>query len=44
VGVIGMTAVPTTADVPATRLTMISGEKVWKAAIMRRPFVTRALT
>jgi glycine cleavage system aminomethyltransferase T len=43
VGVIGMTAVPTTADVPATRLTMISGERVWKATIMRRPFVTRAL-
>ena len=44
VGVIGMTAVPTTADVPATRLTMISGEKVWKATVMRRPFVSRALT
>jgi aminomethyltransferase len=44
VGVIGMTAVPTTADVPATRLTMISGERVWKATIMRRPFVTRGIT
>ena len=43
VGVIGMTAVPTTADIPATRLTMVSGERVWKATIMRRPFVTRAI-
>lgn len=44
VGVIGMTAVPTTADIPATRLTMMSGEQTWSATVVRRPFVTRAIT
>ncbi|MGH7592783.1 MAG: glycine cleavage T C-terminal barrel domain-containing protein [Gemmatimonadales bacterium] len=43
VGVIGMTAVPTTADIPATRLTMMSGDQTWSAAVVRRPFVTRAV-
>ena len=44
VGIIGMTAVPTTADVPGTRLTMMSGERIWSATVVRRPFVTRAVT
>ncbi|HEX3928629.1 MAG TPA: glycine cleavage T C-terminal barrel domain-containing protein [Gemmatimonadales bacterium] len=41
-GIIGMTAVPTTADVPGTRLTFAAGGKTWRAAIVRRPFVTRS--
>jgi aminomethyltransferase len=40
-GVIGMTAVPTTADIPATTLSIVSGDKRWQARVVRRPFVTR---
>jgi aminomethyltransferase len=44
VGVIGMTAVPTTADAPATPLTVVSGDRTWPAMVVRPPFVTRAVT
>jgi glycine cleavage system aminomethyltransferase T len=44
VGIIGMTAVPITADAPATTLTLASGEQMWQAKVVRRPFVTRAAT
>lgn len=44
VGLIGMTAVPTTADAPATPLTVMSGDQTWSAKVVRRPFVTRAVT
>ena len=41
-GVIGMTAVPTTADAPGTALLIEGGERHWQAEVVRRPFVTRA--
>lgn len=40
-GVIGMTAVPTTADAPGTPLLLEDGGKNWTAEIVRRPFVSR---
>ncbi len=40
-GVIGMTAVPTTADAPGTPLLIEEGERSWTAEIVRRPFVFR---
>jgi aminomethyltransferase len=44
VGVIGMTAIPTSADTPGTTLTLRSGDQNWQAKVVRRPFVTRTLT
>ena len=38
-GVIGMTAVPTTADIPGTALVIEDGERRWTAEVTRRPFV-----
>lgn len=38
-GVIGMTAVPTTADAPGTALSIEAGEQSWTAEVARRPFV-----
>jgi glycine cleavage system aminomethyltransferase T len=40
-GIIGMTAVPITADTPATRLTMTAGDRIWTGTVVRRPFVPR---
>ena len=40
-GVIGMTAVPTTADAPGTALLIEAGGRSWLAEIVRRPFVFR---
>lgn len=40
-GVIGMTAVPTTADAPGTALVIEDGEQSWTAEVVRRPFVFR---
>ena len=40
-GVIGMTAVPTTADALGTPLLIEQGELSWTAEIVRRPFVSR---
>lgn len=42
-GVIGMTAVPTTADAPGTALLIEEGGRSWTAEIVRRPFVTREI-
>ncbi len=44
VGIIGMAAIPTSADTPGTVLTMHSGESSWSAKVVQRPFVTRTLT
>ena len=44
VGIIGMTAIPTSADTPGTTLTLFSGDQSWQAKVMHRPFVTRTLT
>jgi len=44
VGIIGMCAVPTSADTAGTVLTMHSGESSWTAKVVHRPFVTRTLT
>ncbi len=44
VGVIGVTAIPTSADIPGTTLSIISGTQTWTARVLRRPFVTRTLT
>lgn len=38
-GVIGMTAVPTTADVPGTALLIEAGDQHWTAEVVKRPFV-----
>jgi len=43
VGIIGMAAIPTSADTPGTVLTMHSGEGSWSAKVVQRPFVTRTL-
>ena len=44
VGVIGMTAVPTSADAPGTPLTLVCGHSTWSATVMRLPFVNRTFT
>jgi aminomethyltransferase len=44
VGIIGMTAVPTSADAPGTALTILAGDATWPATVVHRPFVTRTLT
>ena len=44
VGVIGITAIPTSADAPGTTLMLRSGDQGWQAKLVRRPFVTRAPT
>jgi glycine cleavage system aminomethyltransferase T len=44
VGIIGMTAIPTSADSPGTTLTLQSGDRSWQAKVVHRPFVTRLLT
>lgn len=44
VGIIGMTAVPTSADTPGTPLALHAGDQVWQAKVVHRPFVTRTLT
>lgn len=44
VGIIGMAAIPTSADTPGTILTMHSGEGCWSAKVVHRPFVSRTLT
>ena len=44
VGIIGMTAIPTSADAPGTTLTLLSGDQSWQAKVVHRPFVTRTLT
>lgn len=44
VGIIGMTAVPTSADTPGTSLALHAGDQVWHAKVVHRPFVTRTLT
>jgi aminomethyltransferase len=43
VGVIGTVAVPTSSDAPGTTLSLMSGDHVWQARVVRRPFVSRAL-
>lgn len=43
-GIIGMTAVPTSADTPGTLVTLHAGDQTWPAKVVHRPFVTRALT
>lgn len=40
-GVIGMTAVPTTADALGTALSIEAGDRTWIAEVVRRPFVGR---
>jgi aminomethyltransferase len=44
VGMIGMTAIPTSADNAGTVLTLLSGDQSWQAKVVHRPFVTRTLT
>jgi aminomethyltransferase len=44
VGIIGLTAVPTSADTPGTTLSLLSGTQTWNARVLRLPFVTRTLT
>jgi aminomethyltransferase len=41
VGIIGITAVPTTVDIPGTTLSLVSGNNSWTAKVVPRPFVTR---
>jgi aminomethyltransferase len=38
-GIIGMTAVPITADAPGTSLMIEAGDQHWTAEVVRRPFV-----
>jgi glycine cleavage system aminomethyltransferase T len=40
-GVIGMTAVPTTADAAGTVLSIEAGDQTWTAEVVKRPFVGR---
>ena len=40
-GIIGVTAIPTSADAPGTTLTLICGDRTWTATVTRRPFVSR---
>jgi aminomethyltransferase len=44
VGIIGMTAVPTSADAPGTGLSLRAGDQSWQAKVVNRPFVTRTQT
>ena len=43
IGIIGMAAVPTSADTSGTPLTILAGERSWTAKVVHRPFVTRTL-
>ncbi|HEY4319637.1 MAG TPA: glycine cleavage T C-terminal barrel domain-containing protein [Gemmatimonadales bacterium] len=43
VGIIGMTAVPTTASAMGTELAIVSGNQSWTAHLAPRPFATRVL-
>ena len=43
VGIIGIAAVPTSADAAGTALTILAGDRSWSAKLVHRPFVTRAL-
>lgn len=43
VGIIGTVAVPTSTDAPGTTLSLMSGDHVWQARVVRRPFVSRTL-
>ena len=43
-GIIGMAAVPTSADNPGTMLSILSGDRTWTAKVMHRPFVSRTQT
>ena len=42
VGIIGMTALPTSAGAPGTPLRFEAGAQSWLGEVVRRPFVTRA--
>ncbi|MES2305589.1 MAG: hypothetical protein V4558_08780 [Gemmatimonadota bacterium] len=44
VGIIGMTALPTSAGTPGTPLLFESGAQTWHGEVARRPFVNRAGT
>jgi aminomethyltransferase len=43
VGIIGMTAVPTTAATPGTALLLLLGDQTWQATVVGRPFVRRTV-
>lgn len=43
VGIIGIAAVPTSADAAGTALTILAGDRSWSAKVVHRPFVTRTL-
>ncbi|HEY4101001.1 MAG TPA: glycine cleavage T C-terminal barrel domain-containing protein [Gemmatimonadales bacterium] len=42
-GIIGMTALPTTAATPGTALMVLSGDRTWQATVVNRPFVRRTV-